>query len=131
MKGLIWGPAEHDTCHSPGYYFSSSMWAWRGMLELSKWLHEVGLEPAIASSLAAEALAFAADIQAALEIAVVRSNVTSEAVFVPPVAGRGQAAFGTMIESTLASYSNFRYFSEMLSARPEHNPRPALCGVHS
>ena len=36
--------------------------------------------------------------------------------FVPPLAGANQTPFGTMIESRLASYSGFRYFSEMLSS---------------
>jgi hypothetical protein len=41
--GLIWGPAEHDTCHFPDYYFSTSMWAWRGMVDFSNWLNTTSL----------------------------------------------------------------------------------------
>ena len=118
-KGLIWGPAEHDTCHSPGYYFSTNMWAWRGMLEFGTLLAAGGAggqQRAVGHALVVEAALFHADIRAALDVAVVRNTTTGAIYFVPPLAGADQIPFGTMIESTLASYSGFRYFSEMLSS---------------
>jgi hypothetical protein len=120
-RGLIWGPGEHDTCHYPDYYFSTSMWAWRGMLEFGGWLRGAagGAHAAFAAELLDECAAFRADIRAALNAAIVRGagrNGTFNGTFVPPVAGAGQAPFGSMTQDRRASYSNFRYFAEMLSA---------------
>ena len=117
-RGMIWGPAEHDTCHYPNYYFSTSMWAWRGMVEFGGWLAEEEATQrhlVFAKELLIEAGAFNADLRAAFDASVVK-NGTSGELFVPPVAGPEQPPFGSMIESTLASYSNFRYYSEMLSS---------------
>jgi hypothetical protein len=74
-KGLIWGPGEHDTCHFPDYYFSTSMWTWRGMVEFSRWLNassatSTGKHQDFADELAAEASAFAADIARALNVSI-------------------------------------------------------------
>ena len=38
MTGMIYGPAEHDTCLDADYYVSTQVWAWRGMFELGTWL---------------------------------------------------------------------------------------------
>jgi hypothetical protein len=113
---VVRGPGEHDTCHSPDYYFSSSMWAWRGMLEFSRWLRATAIWPALRATLEAEAVAFALDITAALDVSIVRDNVTGEALFVPPIAGSGQQPFASMTVNTESSYSNFRYYAEMLSS---------------
>jgi hypothetical protein len=64
----------------------------------------------------AEAAAFQADFDAAIAATVTRNATTGAIVFVPPVAVAGFAPFGSMIESTIAEYSNFRYFSELLGA---------------
>ena len=135
VKGLIWGPAEHDTCHSPDYYFSTSMWTWRGMLEFGRWLAEHAEDSsmrsgsasaaaaaaavdyaAFANKLLAEAALFAVDVRRAFGKSIVRNATTGQPFFVPPIAGSNQTAFRSMVESTAASYSNFRYFSEMLSS---------------
>ena len=79
-KGLIWGPAEHDTCHSPGYYFSTNMWAWRGMLEFGTLLADGGAggqHRAFGQALIAEAALFNTDVRAALDVAVVRNATTA------------------------------------------------------
>jgi hypothetical protein len=122
-RGLIWGPGEHDTCHYPDYYFSTSMWAWRGMLAFGGWLRGAAAGGTAHAAFAAELLgacaAFRADIRAALDAAIVRGdgrNGTFNGTFVPPVAGAGQTPFGSMTQGRRASYSNFRYFAEMLSA---------------
>ena len=114
-RGLIWGPGEHDTCHSPDYYFSSSMWAWRGMVELSRWLRAAGIQPALSAVLQEEASSFATDITMALDASTVRDPSTGQVLFVPPIAGVGQTPFTSMTENTESSYSNFRCLSPPLS----------------
>lgn len=130
--GMIYGPAEHDTCEmgmgtSPPivdgqymlYYFSVSMWYWRGMVELGNLLNDfVPSEASLANELLNEAQSFKADIDKALNASSVR-NTSGILEFVPAAvvpAGTKPTRYMSMTTDTLASYSNFRYFSEMLSS---------------
>lgn len=118
--GLLFGPAEADTCDEPACYYSGSAWAWRGLLELARAYAEVG-DDALrgrAAELAAECEALHADIQGSIEKTLVRGNGP---LFIPPMAG-SLAPFPSMTADRLASYTNYRYWPEMLSAgclRPE------------
>jgi hypothetical protein len=121
-KGLIWGPPEHDTCHDPGFYYHNNAWFWRGMVEAGKFLRDVcGALPLCAplapqgAVLLAEAARFRGDIESSLAQSVT-FNADGSPFFIPPVAVVGMAPFHSMIESTLAAYSNFRYYSELLGA---------------
>jgi hypothetical protein len=171
--GMIYGPAEHDTCDmgmapmgggGKGavevvdgqymlYYFSVSMWYWRGMVEVGRLLEDfpasftngtAGASAAsqLAAKLLQEAGRFKIDIDAAVTRSVVHRSANNggssegsgegageggreggdEAaiVFVPSAvapAGTTPTPYPTMTTDTVASYSNFRYYSEMLSAQ--------------
>ena len=39
-KGLIYGPAEHDTAHCETNWFSISAWTWRGFVQLERFLSD-------------------------------------------------------------------------------------------
>ena len=65
-------------------------------------------------TLLAEAETFANDFQAS--IAQTLKVLPGGAVFVPPIAAVGVLPFASMVESTIAEYSNFRYYSELLGA---------------
>lgn len=139
--GMIWGPAEHDTCtmgmtnggkppvpivdgQRMLYYFSSSMWSWRGMLELGMLLRDypkaaTPAAAALGAALMDEAPRFKADIDAALAASVV-IDASGHVQFVPAAvasaADEPPPPYPSMTADTLASYSNFRYYAEMLSA---------------
>eukprot|EP01063_Lacrimia_lanifica_P032366 TRINITY_DN551_c0_g2_i1.p2 TRINITY_DN551_c0_g2~~TRINITY_DN551_c0_g2_i1.p2 ORF type:complete len:888 (+),score=332.25 TRINITY_DN551_c0_g2_i1:49-2712(+) len=116
-QGMLRGPAEHDTCTQPEYYFSINFFFWRGMVVLGRYLVESGTDAALGAALTAEAAAYKADLTVALDAAVVR--LPSGGLFIPPYVNTTGpfAPFHTMIESTDAEYSNFRYYSEMLMSQ--------------
>ena len=121
-KGLIFGPPEHDTCHDPGFYYHNNVWFWRGLTEMGKFLRDVCATLPVCAPLAAqgpvflaEAARFRADIEASLALSVT-TNADGSPYFIPPIATVGLKPFGSMIESTLAEYSNFRYYAELLGA---------------
>jgi hypothetical protein len=127
--GMIYGPAEHDTCDmgtaSHGkpatpvvdgqymlYYFSVSMWSWRGMVELGNLLHDYSAgQDDLAWRLLSEAGRFKKDIDCALNSSVVRDESTDKVIFVPcAVVPTGTTAkpYTSMTVDIVASYSNFR-----------------------
>jgi hypothetical protein len=117
--GLVWGSPEHDTAHEPGLYFHNSAWLVRGLRVAGQFLRDEGGagNAGLAASLLAEAPLFLADLSASLEAAVARADGPGSAVtWVPPLAESNSTPFGTMTDSILASYSNFRYFPELLAA---------------
>jgi len=112
--GLLFGPAEADTREETDCYYSGSAWAWRGWLELARAYAELGDDAlrARAGELLAEAKALRADLDASIERCVIR---TARPPFVPPIAGL-ETPFPTMTADRLASYTNYRYWPEMLAA---------------
>ena len=148
--GLVYGPAEHDTCEmgmtgidgTPAapvvggqhmnYYFSVSMWHWRGMVEMGQLLLDypaaasaAGANATFAHELLQEAAALADDVRGALNASVVplsEAHVAggdSAGIFVPCAVAAANSTvtpYPTMTSGTVASYSNFRYYSEMLSS---------------
>jgi hypothetical protein len=152
--GMIYGPAEHDTC-SMGmgglkgeppvavtdgqymlYYFSVSMWSWRGMVELGTLLRDFPCDKAdfdkpqckagraLSHALLTEATAFKAVIDAAVARSTVKFSAAAaktygSSAFVPcAVVPKGTTAtpYQSMTQDTVSEYSNFRYYSEMLSS---------------
>ncbi|HUT24090.1 MAG TPA: hypothetical protein VM492_07100 [Sumerlaeia bacterium] len=113
-RGLIAGSPEADTREEVDHYFSGNMWTWRGWLEIGRLYGETGDEAMAQGGrqLLEECDALRADILASLEKSVIRAK---EEIFVPPIAGR-HPPFDRMTESRLASYTNYRYWIEMLSA---------------
>ena len=119
-KGLIFGPPEHDTCHEPNYYYHNNAWFWRGMFEAGKFLRDVcstfcPIYTPLGEIFLNEAQAFRADLDASLALTTT-FNTDGTPFFIPPIAMKNYAPFHTMIESTVAMYSNFRYYSELLGA---------------
>ena len=96
---------------------------WRGMVELGSLMQDFpsascGTNATLAVELLAEAARFKTDIDAALARSVVR-NASGQIIFVPAAVtpGRNNATpYTTMTQDTVASYSNFRYFSISLTA---------------
>lgn len=116
-RGLLWGAAEADTASDRQLYFSGNVWCWRGLHDLSGMLMTEAQRTGDAASgenakqVAAEASELRTDVLAALE----RSFQHTTPPFLPPVAGK-MKPFGNMTESEFASYTNYRYWPEMLSA---------------
>jgi hypothetical protein len=125
-RGLIWGSPEHDTCHSPGYYYHNNVWFWRGLVEGGKFLRDVCADPAVAPTCGtlqpwgavflAEAGRFRDDLEASLALSATFDPATGAPLFIPPLALPAYPPFKSMIESTVAMYSNFRYYAELLGA---------------
>lgn len=118
--GLIMGSPEADTRDEVNYYFSGDAWTWRGWTELGRLLNETGDAAAVerGKQLLAECQRYGADIEASIRKSVQRGE---QGVFVPPVAGFDKP-FATMTQDRFASYTNYRYWIEMLSSgflRPE------------
>ena len=118
------------------YYFSVSMWSWRGMRELGTLLRDYPCDHAdfdkpqckmgrkLSAALLAEALAFKHDIDAAVNRSVVTfsgeaAKTYGASIFVPSAVvptGKPPNVFQSMTQDVVAEYSNFRYYSEMLSS---------------
>lgn len=123
--GLLYGSPESDTRKATDYYFSGNVWTWRGLLELGKLYVELGRQrdaPELAERgkrLLAECDVLREDILRAVDRSIVREG---ERPFLPPIAGH-RTPFKAMWESTLSTYTNYRYWLETISAgclSPEH-----------
>lgn len=118
-KGLIYGPAEHDTCRFEAIWFSISAWTWRGFVQLHRFLTDTAAisEPALAATLVREADAFKADLDAALK-ASATTDSSGRTIFVPPYVAANFTPYTSMVQESGTpqqlfgggpSYSNFRY----------------------
>jgi len=123
--GLLYGSPESDTRKATDYYFSGNVWTWRGLLEIGKLYIELGRQrnaPELTERgkrLLAECEVLREDILRAVDRSIVREG---ERPFLPPIAGH-RTPFKTMWESTLSTYTNYRYWLETISAAclsPEH-----------
>jgi hypothetical protein len=116
--GLLWGIAEDDTRQDKRFYFSGDLWCWRGLVELGQLLSDEGQQGGDAAftqlgkSLLGKTATFRGDVQAALR-RTLREDTTPP--FVPPNAEL-EKPFARMTEDRFASYTNYRYWLEMLSA---------------
>jgi hypothetical protein len=128
-KGLIYGPAEFDECLYQQHWFSISAWAWRGLLQLQRFISDTAVlttEKQFAAILLDECAAFKRDLDAARDAALVR-NEAGDPFFIPPYAVENFTPYTAMPYSNRgtsqqdygggAAYANFRYFSEMLSSQ--------------
>jgi hypothetical protein len=118
--GLVFGSPEADTAKEVNYYFAGDAWTWRGLTETGRLFADLGDETMKrrGKELLAECDAYRADIEASLSKSIVR---TTTPPFVPPVAGFDKP-FPSMTADRFASYTNYRYWPEMLSPaflRPE------------
>jgi hypothetical protein len=116
--GLLRGVAEDDTREDKKFYFSGDVWCWRGLVELGQLLRDEGPQGGDAAlgelgkSLLGKSATFRGDVLAALSRAL-RKDTTPP--FLSPTAEMVKP-FGRMTEDEFASYTNYRYWLEMLSA---------------
>jgi len=105
-RGLLFGSPEADTRDQKEYHFSGTAWAWRGLLELGRLLGgDTGAE------LLRECRALRRDLLAAARAAL----LPGDPPFLPPYPGI-ERPFERMTAGTLESYTNYRYWPELLSA---------------
>ena len=115
--GLLWGSAEADTRKDKRFYFSSDVWCWRGLEEMGRLLSEAGQGSSDATvaqlgkDLLVENEKFRGNVLAALRREFQHSATSP---FLPPIVGM-KKPFGDMTEDEFASYTNYRYWPEMLS----------------
>ncbi|MBC8872808.1 MAG: hypothetical protein H8E44_25525 [Planctomycetes bacterium] len=112
--GLISGSPEADTRKEVDYYYSGNVWTWRGWKEIGRLLVESENDEMIrrGQQLLAECETYRTDIETSIEKSICRDT---QPVFVPPVAGFDKP-FERMTQDRFASYTNYRYWIEMLSA---------------
>eukprot|EP01043_Picozoa_sp_COSAG02_P006215 COSAG02_NODE_175_length_31226_cov_95.275934_12_plen_253_part_00 len=112
-KGLIFGPAEHDTAHFESNWFSISAWTWRGFVQLQRFLVDTDVisEDDFANQLLSESTAFKKDLDVAVAASLVKDSL-GQAFFVPPFASTNFTPYFSMTQSGGfgggASYANFR-----------------------
>jgi hypothetical protein len=108
-SGLIPGAPEADRREQIGIYFHNNGWAWRGLRDIAPLLGHEGD--------AARCESFGKIVRAAIDKAANRS-VTP--MFIPPMPEKTpfniMTPFETMTESDFASYTNYRYWPELLSS---------------
>lgn len=123
--GLLYGSPEADTHKMTDYYFSGSVWAWRGLLEAGKLYVELGRRGddvglvEDGERLFAECTALREDILRAVDRSIV---LQGDRPFLSPIAGYDKP-FDAMWQDTLSTYTNYRYWLETISAGcllPEH-----------
>ena len=112
--GLLFGAPEADTRKEVDFHYSGNAWAWRGWTEIGRALIALGDEPMQrrGKELLAEAEALRKDIDASIAKSIIQ---TTKPPFIPPVAGFDKP-FERMTQDRFASYTNYRYWIEMLSA---------------
>jgi hypothetical protein len=103
-SGLIAGVPEADTRNQIDIYFHNNAWCWRGLKDIMSVLGRLDMEERC--DVFREAI-----INMIEEVA----DKESEPVFYPPVA-RKMKPFKTMTQDALASYTNYRYWPELLSS---------------
>ena len=118
--GIIFGLPEADftSTDTQGCYYSGSAWAWRGFVSVGRALRSLA-EQAKQEDLAQEAeviLSDAAQMRQDLEASIRRTQQPDFAPpFVPDLAERTKPC-GYLTEDRDASYANYRYYPELLSA---------------
>ena len=112
--GLISGSPEADTRDQVDYYFSGNVWTWRGWKAIGQLLLNSN-DPRLAhrgKQLLSECQAYRTDIEASIEKSI---RADRRPPFIPPTAGAAEP-FERMTQDRFASYTNYRYWVEMLSA---------------
>ena len=125
--GMIFGSPEHDLCHSPDYFYHNNVWFIRGFLEAGKFFRDICSDEsgvvvcpsnykAFGLLLLDEASRFRRDLEASLRMTTTFDGASGQPLFVPPFAKVGIKPYTSMIADTWSSYSNFRFYSELLGA---------------
>lgn len=106
-------------------HYSGDAWACRGLAEFAGALAAAGDHEG-AARYREEADAYRADIRRSLERSICRNQ---DPPFVPAIAGRHEP-YRALTENTAASYANYRFYPELLSAgllRPEEADAVLRC----
>lgn len=101
--GLIRGVPEADTREQVDVYFHNNAWCWRGLRDISGLLERRE---------AARCEGFRRTILTAIETV---TDTDTDPPFIPPVA-RKIEPFQSMTQDSFASYTNYRYWPELLSS---------------
>lgn len=115
--GLLYGAAEADTRKDEAFYYSGDTWCWRGFVELGQLMAEEAARAGDAVLLnegqrwVADAAVYREDILKSMRRSL---RTETKPPFLPPIAGMDRV-FKRMTEDSLASYTNYRYWLEMLS----------------
>jgi hypothetical protein len=115
--GLIRGAGEADTSSDQRFYFSGNVWCWRGLRDFGEMLEAEGRRTNSTRLIrvASEMRGGSSDMEQALTVSLQKSmEFDATPPFLSPVAGRLKP-FERMTESEFASYTNYRYWIEMLS----------------
>ena len=112
--GLVFGSPEADTRKEVDYYYSGDAWTWRGWTEMGRVLRDMGDEAMKdrGEALLNECQTYRADVERSIQKSLIQRG---DELFVPPIAGFDKP-FKTMTQDRFASYTNYRYWIEMLSA---------------
>lgn len=112
--GLVSGSPEADTRKEVDYYYSGNVWTWRGWKEIGRLLVESENDRMIrrGQQLLEDCETYRTDIETSIEKSICADT---QPRFVPPVAGFDKP-FERMTQDRFASYTNYRYWIEMLSA---------------
>lgn len=102
-NGLLAGVPEADTRGQVGVYFHNNAWCWRGLRDIA---------PVLGTPDEARCESFRKVILDAITQA---TDQSVDPPFIPPVA-RQLKPFATMTEDEFASYTNYRYWLELLSS---------------
>lgn len=127
--GLIKGTPEGDLHRREwdDYYYSGNLWCWRGLLEIGRLFAEAGRDlDASVRGVGSYLLNVVDSYRRDLLDAINRSIITTPThKFLSPIAG-ARKVFATMTEDTLASYTNYRFYPEMLYAEILDEDRATL-----
>jgi hypothetical protein len=116
--GLLWGAAEADTYKEKRFYFAGNAWCWRGLHDFGELLSDERERNGDSANVdfGKRLLDDAASLRENLLSAMTHDFQSSlNPPFLPPAAGL-EKPFDHMTENDLASYTNYRYWPEMLSA---------------
>lgn len=122
--GMLWGCPEADLCNlaiGRGYFFSSSLWAGRGLAALADAAGILGLGAAGGGVLGNNTIA---GVQAVANQLLRDTSAAARTVYnqttgwLPPCVGCPGAGvpFANMTASPLASYTNYRFWPEAMSS---------------
>lgn len=117
--GLLWGCPEADLCATTdgqGSFFTSGLWAWRGLHDLAAAVSTRTSRPVLGNTSVAAMQHAAAQLLSDSRAAIAQSQHSSG--WIPPCLDCPSAAspFMNMTESRIASYTNYRFYPEMFSS---------------
>jgi hypothetical protein len=119
--GLLWGCPEADLCsklEGRGLFFSSGLWAWRGMVDLAAAAEQLSLTTLGNVASVADMKSAAAQLREDT-LAAVATSADAASGWLPPCLKclrSAEVAFQNMTQSRIASYTNYRFWPEMLSS---------------